>query len=178
MDARHARLLGVTTVMLTLAFPLVVGSALAATCAMTAPGTAEIGTPIAIEGSGFPASTGIDVSLAIEGGATDNFTVQSDASGAFLISLTPESADVGKTTVAAIAGTTCSAQVEYTVLGAGETIAPTAAPAAGGATAPHTDATSTRRGTVELPLTALVIGILSFVIGTGGVIATRQAKRR
>lgn len=179
MDARRARMLGVTTFLLAMALPLVVGPALAATCTLTTSGTAAIGTPIAIQGSGFPATAGIDVSLAIGGGATDSFTVQSDASGAFLINLVPEIADVGTTTVTATAGTTCSAKIEYTVLAADQTIAPTAAPeAAGGATPPHTDAALNGKETAGLPLTAWVIGILSFVIGTSGLIATRQAKRR
>lgn len=45
-----------------------------------------------------------------------NLSVQSDAQGTFKMQLTPESTDVGTTTVtAAVAGTSCSATASYTV---------------------------------------------------------------
>jgi hypothetical protein len=77
----------------------VVVSPVAAACALGAPASVDIGTLLEIDGSGFPADAIVDVSIAIEGGSADEFTVPSDANGAFTISLTPETTDTGLTTV-------------------------------------------------------------------------------
>lgn len=183
MDARRARILVVTVFSVSLLFPLLVGPAAAATCTLTAPATVAIGTPIAIVGSGFPASTSVDISLTIEGGSPDEFTAQSDANGAFQINLTPEAADAGTTTVVATAGAGCTAQIVITVgdSSAAVTPEPTEAPAGAGAEAipPRSDTAATVHArTTATPLTAWLVAVLMLVIGIGGLIATRPARSR
>ena len=145
MIAGRARILSATLLGLGLLIPLSVVPATAATCALSAPATVNVGTPLAIVGSGFPASTSIDISIGLEGATPDEFTVQSDGAGAFQISLTPEPADAGKTTVVATAGTTCSAQAVFTVTGATATPTPraTATPTPGATATPTPGATAT-----------------------------------
>ena len=98
MDTRRARTMASSTFLLGLLVSVLVSPVAAAECALSAPATVKVGTPLAINGSSFPASSTIDVALTIEGGTPDVFTVTSNAAGAFQISLTPEAADVGKTT--------------------------------------------------------------------------------
>ena len=135
MDARRARILAGSAFAAGLLAASWVAPAAAADCALTAPATVDVGAQLTIEGAGFPASSSVDITLTIEGGASDELTVQSTASGAFQISLTPEEVDAGKTTVVATAGSACSAQVVFTVLGANQTAPPTTEPegSAGGA---------------------------------------------
>lgn len=183
MDARRARILVVTVFSVSLLTPLLVVPAAAATCTLTAPATGAIGTPLAIAGSGFPASTSVDISLTIEGGSPDEFTAQSDANGAFQINLTPEAADEGTTTVVATAGAGCTAQVVFTVGDSSATVTPepTEAPAGAGAeaTPPRSDAAATVPArTTGAPLTAWVVAVVMLAFGVGGLIATRPARSR
>jgi len=177
-----------------------------ATCTLTAPATVAVGTPMTISGSGFPASTSVDISLTLEGGTADEFAVQSDTGGAFQINLTPEPQDAGKTTVVATAGTTCSAQAIFTVTTPTPTATPkptatqkptatpkpttapkptaTAAPdgsaagvTSGNATPPRTDeAPRPAERPSGVPLASWVLAGLVLVIGVGSLIATRRAR--
>ena len=183
MDTRRARTLAGSTFMLGLLVSAWVSPVAAADCALSAPATIRVGTPLTINGSGFPVSSAIDVTLTIEGGTPDRFTATSNAAGAFRISLTPEKADLGKTTVVATAGSTCGAQVIYTIVSSPPTA--TAAPRASGAaasgrpTAPRTDAAppaGDRSPGERLDAWLLAIGAL--VIGAGGLIATRPRRGR
>ena len=177
MDTRRARILAGSTFVLGLLVSVLVSPVAAATCALSAPPTVKIGTPLAIKGSGFPASSTIDVALTIEGGTPDAFTVTSDAAGAFQISLTPEAADLGKTTVVTTAGSTCSAKVTYAVISSAP-VAPVAA-ATSRPVAPHTDAVSLPgdRGPGER-LDAWSLAVVVVVIGTLGLVATRPRRSR
>lgn len=185
MDTRRARTLAGSTFMLGLLVSAWVSPVAAADCALSAPATVRVGTPLTINGSGFPVSSAIDVTLTIEGGTPDRFTATSNAAGAFRISLTPEKADLGKTTVVATAGSTCSAQVIYTIVSSSPTATATAAPRASGAaasgrpTAPRTDAAppaGDRSPGERLDAWLLAIGAL--VIGAGGLIATGPSRSR
>jgi hypothetical protein len=183
MDTRRARILVATIFSVSLAIPLLVAPAAAATCTLAAPGTVAIGTPLAIQGSGFPASSTVDVSLTVEGGSPDQFTVQSDASGAFQINLTPEAADAGKTTVVATAGAVCTAQVTFTVGASGGTATPKPTQAGAGAgaatTAPRTDAEAAVEGGTSGPApTAWQLALLMLFLGLGGLMATLPARSR
>ncbi len=183
MDTKRARTLAGSTFMLGLLVSAWVSPVAAADCALSAPATVRVGTPLAINGSGFPVSAAIDVTLTIKGGTPDQFTVTSDAAGAFRISLTPEKADLGKTTVVATAGSTCSAQVIYTIVAAAPTA--TAAPRASAATAsgrpiaPRTDAAPPAgdRSPGER-LDAWLLAVAVVVIGTCGLVATRPRRSR
>lgn len=185
MDARRARILVVAIFSVSLLTPLLVASAAAATCTLIAPARVAVGTPLAIAGSGFPASSSVDISLTLEGGLPDGFTVQSDAGGTFQISLTPEGADAGKTTIVATAGAGCTARFVFTVGGSAVAVtpAPTEAPASAAAgtdaTPPRSDASLTVPArTTAPPLTAWLVAVLILVIGVGGLIATRPARSR
>lgn len=187
MNAGRARILSATVLGLGLLIPLSVVPAAAATCALGAPATVKVGTPLAIVGSGFPASTSIDISIGLEGATPDQFSVQSDGAGAFLISLTPEPADAGKTTVVAMAGTTCSAQAVFTVTGATATPAPspeaTTRPRASGAGAtgnpPRTDAATASVGrTEDMPPIGWALALLMVLLGVSGLLITRRTVGR
>lgn len=185
MDARRPRILVVTIFSVLLATPLLVAPAAAATCTLAAPATVAIGTPLAIVGSGFPASSTVDVSLTIEGGSPDQFTAQSDANGAFQINLIPEAADAGTTTVVATAGAGCTARVVFTVGASTAAATPEPEPTEAGATAdaeapaPRTDVAATvRAGATGAPLTAWLVAVLMLAVGLGGLIATRPARSR
>ncbi len=191
MDVRRIPMVGASLVVSGLLALLAAGPAGAASgCTLTAPATVRVGDPLNVAGKGFPASSDIDVALVVEGGSPDQFTVQSNATGDFQISLTPEEADAGKTTITANAGKVCSATVTLTVLGANDAApTPTAAPAgsAGGAagsrgTAPRTDTASGPSGPSGssgggLPI-MWVLAALSLAIGAVGLIATRPARSR
>lgn len=145
--------------------------AAAANCVLNAPGTVEVGAPLAIIGTGFPASSSIDIELAVEGGTADQFSVQSDAAGGFQFSLTPAAADVGKTKVVATAGSACSVQVISTVLGPNDT---PSAPSA-----PRSDAAAPRgEGPAGPPLNAGLLAVLVMLLGMTGLIATRPTRSR
>lgn len=180
MDARRVRILVGSICSAGMLMSLLVTPA-AAACALSAPDSVDIGSPLNIQGSGFPASTTVDVSITIEGGSPDEFTVQSDASGGFAIGLTPEAADTGITTVVASAGADCTAQ---TVIAVGvdvvaETPEPTAEAEGVGAAPPRSDGEDLGQdrapGASTLPW---LMGGLMFLLGIGGVYATRPARKR
>jgi hypothetical protein len=159
------------------------GPAVAADCTLSAPAYVNVGTPLTIVGSGFPASTGVDIAFSIAGGASDAFTVQSDASGTLQIALTPEDIDIGVTTVQATAGTACTAQVTYTVLAAGVTPPPSAEPedsSGTGAvsTAPRTDAEPAVGGDRWSSSASWVLALALVALGSIGLFLTRTTRRR
>jgi hypothetical protein len=141
----------------------------AAGCTLTAPPTVVNGTPIAlVAGSGFPASTDVDLAFTIEGGPSGKVQVQTDPDGAFQINLTQ--ATRGTMTVVATAGAACKATV---------VVKANAAAVAGASSGPRTDATATvpSAGAVASP-TAWLVAVLLVVLGLGGLIATRPTARR
>jgi hypothetical protein len=193
MNAVRTRIVPVAVLWLALLMPLSASPANAAgNCALSAPATVKVGDPLDINGSGFPATTSVDVVFKLEGSQGDAFSVESDASGGFQISLTPEESDAGVTTVTATAGSTCAATVTFTVRG---TTAPaptatataTAAPGSSGSAgasaqprgAPRTDTLSVTAGSSGGPSSIpWLLGVLSIVIGLGGLLATRPARSR
>lgn len=182
MVTRRTRILAGTTLLLAVLAVTGAPTVAAADCALSAPEYVNVGTELAIEGSGFPASTSIDVDLAIEGGASDAFSVQSDANGSLQIALVPEDIDIGVTTVQATAGSTCTASVTYTVLAAGATPppAPTEEPGSATAsepTAPRTDMGSGMGGggSAGLPW---ILGLTLVGAGSAGLYLTRSPRRR
>lgn len=183
MDASRGRILLASALGVGLLVTAWVVPVAAADCALSAPATGRVGTILAINGSGFPASSSVDIELTVEGGSADEFSVQSDSSGAFEITLTPEPIDEGKTTVVATAGSTCTAQVQFTVLGENEP-APTAEPGEAGAAAsaaseaPRTDAAPSDRGEAAAGQGAWLAGAILLVLGVVGLLATRPARGR
>jgi hypothetical protein len=138
-----------------------------------------------IAGSGFPASTGVDIEITLDGSAFDSFSVQSDPDGAFDLLLTPEVADIGVWSVDASSGSDCSAEAVIQVLDANQTPAPaaTASPegAAAGAGAeppPRTDAALSSGGTdtTGVPPILWAFGLLVFMAGVGGSLVTRPKR--
>lgn len=165
---------------------MVAAPAAAADCVLSAPTTVDIGSDLAIEGSGFPANAAVDVSISIEGGASDDLAVQSNASGAFTINLTPESADEGVTTVVATSGADCRAEV---VIGVGvpapasQTGGEAAGEAAGeaggaGAGAPRTDGVSGGPTNGGRPLVLWLVAGALIGLGIGGRYASRPSRSR
>jgi hypothetical protein len=155
----------------------------AAECALSAPAIARVGTTLTILGSGFPPSANVDIEWTVDGGNADEFSLQSNSSGSFEIALTPEPIDEGDTTVIATAGSACTAQVQFTVLGENEP-APTAEPeeAGAGATAapepPTTDAAAPSPGASSAGFDAWLVGTIIFLIGVVGLLTTRPARGR
>jgi hypothetical protein len=143
----------------------------------------NVGTQVTIEGAGFPASASVDISLEIQGGTSDEFTVQSDAAGALQLAFTPEDLDIGVTTVQATAGSACSAEVTYTVLPAGATPPPaTPEPEDSSGTgaqpgAPPTDVEA--RMTIVGAPAVVSWGLAFALVATGclGLLLTRPARR-
>ena len=158
---------------------LTVGPAGAATCTLTAPASVAIGDALTVEGSGFPASTAIDVTITVADASPDTFTTQSDAAGTFAVVLTTEPSDKGQTTVAATAGPGCSDQV---VISVGEPADVTPQPSRDGAVAassgaPPTDAVSMLTGAVSQG-NAAWLGLVLLSLGIGGLILTKPARSR
>lgn len=201
MDARRVGFASATVIASLFALLLAAPVAVAADgCTLTAPATVKVGTPLSINGSGFPVSSSVDISLTLAGGTPDEFAVQSDAGGAFVISLTPEPEDVGSTTVVAKAGTVCTAQVTFTVTGAAPTPAPTPTPAPssgteataapggdvggatggnGEATPPRSDTTVTAAGPSAGPSPTLwALALIILAIGVGGLVVTGRSRSR
>jgi hypothetical protein len=190
MDARRIRnSMAAIVVFALIAVAATTPAAAADGCSIVAPYALRVGDPLSIVGAGFPASTTIDVSMTLADGSTDSFTVDSNATGGFQISLTPENADIGTTTIVASAGTTCSATAAYTVVGASATLPPEPAATAGsdqptggsgdGATAPRTEmAGMSLTGRDSNWQTAWGVSFISLLIGLGGLIATRPARNR
>jgi hypothetical protein len=184
MTAGRPRLVLAASLALVWLLPLSAAPVAAATCTLSAPATVQVGDSLAIVGSGFPASSSVDISISLDGASPDEFAVQSDGAGAFQISLTPESADIGSTTVVATAGATCSARAVYVVSG---TATPTPAPAAstppksssGGAGGPpRTDTVGADASPQpDVPVGGLSLAILVVVLGLLGLLATRRAVR-
>jgi hypothetical protein len=164
------------------------GQVLAAgSCALSAPATVRVGDQVVIRGTGFPAATAVAVTLTVAGGPPDAFSVQSDPTGGLAITLTPEPADVGATTVTARAPSACSATTTFTVIGeAGAAPTPAATPAASLAapstapsTAPRTDAVAAaarRPGTGDS--SAWLLAFICLAIGLGSLAFGRQRQAR
>ncbi len=163
MDVKRIRFVAGPAVAVGLLVSLWVTPAAAAECVLTAPVTVKVGTPLAIDGTGFPASSIVAIELTVEGGKVDRFSVQSDAAGGFQISVTPGAADTGRTTVVASAGPGCSAQVVATVLGPNDTPPRTDAGAMPGA-----GPAETAQNTWRLAVAALLIGMIG-LIATGPI---------
>jgi hypothetical protein len=183
MDPRRARILGGSAILAGLLAATWAGPVGAADCTLTAPPYVNVGTPLTIDGAGFPASSAVAIAITLDGAESDAFSVQSDAAGALEIALTPEAIDIGATVVTATAGSTCSAQVAYTVLGAGATPppAPTEEPGttAGGATAPRTDAASVGGSGAGSPGGGpWVLAVLLVVLGAAGRFVTGPGRQR
>ncbi len=187
MDARRARILAGSALLITLLAATWAGPAAAADCTLSAPAYVNVGTPLTIDGSGFPASTSVDISFSIAGGASDAFTVQSNASGALQIALTPEDLDIGVTTVKATAGSACFAQVTYTVLAAGQTPPPpppaSAEPEPSSGTgaepvAPRTDAETALGAGDRSSAAPWVLALALLAFGSTGLFLTRSTGRR
>lgn len=188
MHATRARI-GIGSIVLVglLAAPWA-GAVAAAGCSLSAPVYVNVGSALTIEGTGFPGSADVDIALSIQGGGSDEFSVQSDAAGALLIALTPEVIDIGVTTATATAGSTCTAQVTYTVLAAGASPPPAppepteqvdtenegtgAAPAA-----PSTDAAD-RKGVGGTSSWGLVLGFVLIALGGAGLALPKSPRRR
>lgn len=183
MDARRARVLAGSTFLISLLAVSAAGQAAAAGCALSAPAYVNVGSPLTIEGSGFPASATVDIAFSLDGSPSDAFTVQSTGTGALEIALTPEVVDIGLTTVVATAGSTCSATATYTVLAAGQTPAASPEPPASSAPqvqprAPHTDAigmVESREMPDSMPV-ILALGLV--VVGLTGLLLARSPRRR
>lgn len=183
MDVRRHRILAGSALLMTLLAATWAGPAAAADCTLRAPAYVNVGTPITIEGSGFPAASNVDIGFSIEGGASDAFTIQSDASGTIQIALTPEATDVGGTTVQATAGSACTAQVTYTVLAAGETPPPPASAEPEGTsgtgaepTAPRTDTESGIGGDDWSSAAPWVLALALVVVGGTGLFLTKPVR--
>jgi hypothetical protein len=152
----------------------------AAACALSGPASVDIGSALTITGSGFPATTTVDVSMTVDGGSPDEFTVESDGVGGFAINLTPEAADAGLTTVVATAGAGCTAQV---IIGVGVpapavTAQPTSdAEAADAPPRTDADAITTSSAPASHPAAWLLAAIM-ILLGLGGLFATRPARNR
>lgn len=186
MMGRRTRQISTLTVAGGLLALVVTAPAAAADCVLSAPSTVDIGSDLAIEGSGFPANAAVDVSISIEGGPTDDLAVQSNASGAFTINLTPESADEGVTTVVATSGPDCRAEVVIGVgvpapaAASGGEAAGESAPDAGGteAGAPRTDGVSGAPTSGERPLVLWLLAGALIGLGIGGRYASRPSRSR
>jgi hypothetical protein len=183
MVGRRARTMVAAICALAILASIQVASVAAATCLLSAPETVAIGAQLSIMGSGFPASTTVDVSLSVEGGPQDQFTAQSDTTGAFEIRLTPEAVDAGITTVVATAGADCAAQVVIAVGVAPVQNTPeptgTEAGAEAGAEAapPRTDAAVDSGRTPATSSNVWSAAWLLLLIGIAGLVGTRRAPR-
>ena len=185
MIAGRARMVYASILGLALLLPTSAVPAAAATCALSAPATVKVGTPLDIIGSGFPVSSAVDVSIGLEGATPDDLSVQSDGAGAFTISLVPEPADAGTTTVVATAGTSCSARAVINVVGTAATptpgtspSSPPAGPAASGAAPPTDTAPAAAAQTADSAATGWALALVILLIGAGGVFTTRRTRHR
>jgi hypothetical protein len=155
----------------------------AAECRLSAPATSTVGTILTVNGSGFPAVSSVEIVLTTKGQAPQDFSVQTDSSGNLAFSLTPEAADLGETTVVATAGSTCSVQVQITILAKGQA-APTATAKAAratpdhAATVPSTDAASNDLNIIGSGGSAWLAGGFLLLLGVIGLLATRPARGR
>jgi hypothetical protein len=112
----------------------------------------------------------------MEGGSPDEFSVQTDASGSFQLSLTPEASDTGVTNVVATSGSDCTAHAVIAIGVEAVTEAPTGDGGAAEAP-PRTDTGPTvphpAHGAPSMP--SLLAGAL-FLIGIVGVYITRPLR--
>jgi hypothetical protein len=178
MDARRARNLAGAMGFIGLVAATAAGPAAAADCALSAPAYVNVGTPLTIEGSGFPPSTSVDIAFSLDGSPSDSFTVQSTAAGALEIALTPEDADIGVTTIEASAGSTCTASATYSVLAAGQTPGPSSEPATSAAPgAPRTDTADVVGPTGWSISAAVLLALALLVAGATGLLLTRAPER-
>jgi hypothetical protein len=182
MDARRARILAGSALLGLLASASAAPAA-AADCTLSSPTYVNVGTQITIDGTGFPASTDVDISISLDGSPTDAFTLLSDTGGSLEIALTPEDIDIGVTTIQATAGTACTASVTYSVLAAGATPPPAPAeePDAGPgnvATAPGTDKASGVGGDSGSPGPSFALALALVAAGSAGLFLTRSPRRR
>jgi hypothetical protein len=153
----------------------------AATCTLTAPASAAIGSRLTVSAAGFPASAPVEVSITIEGKTPDTFTTQSDASGAFEINLMPEASDRGQTTVAATAGAGCAAEVVIAVGTAPLTPTPEASDAGvagAGAEPPRTDGASPSADATPMTGVGVWLAFILLAAGIGGLLLTRPVRSR
>jgi hypothetical protein len=194
VDASRARMILGSAVAVGLLGTILVAPVAAAECALTAPAFGRVGSVLAVNGTGFPASATIDIALTVEGGNPDEFSVQSDPSGEFEITLTPEAIDEGETTVTASAGSTCTAQVTFDILGENEpapttepTVGPTSEPtgeaagaaASSGPDAPRTDVVLGSDANAERdPGAWLGGGLVLIMLGVVGLVASRPVGGR
>jgi hypothetical protein len=182
MDARRARVLAGSAILMSLLAATSAGPAAAADCALSAPAYVNVGSPLTIEGTGFPASTSVDISFSIDGSASDAFSVQSSPAGVLEIALTPEDADIGVTTVKAKAGSACTASATYAVLAAGQT--PAASPKAAASSSPRTGPKAPRTDAEDAVVptgwsggTPLGLALALVAVGAAGLWLTRSARR-
>ena len=128
MNARRIRtLVGSAFILSFLGFP-VAAPVGAAGCTLTAPATVEVGDTLAVEGTGFPPNAIVAFTVTATGEPPNQSNVQADGSGRLQVYL--EADTVGLVTVAAAAGSSCSAQVTFTTTGAAPTATPTPTPTA------------------------------------------------
>jgi hypothetical protein len=152
----------------------------AATCALSAPSAVNVGAALNVNGTGFPASAAVDIEMTLDAAAFDSFTVQSDSSGAVLISLTPEAADEGELAITATSGSSCSTQVVVDVLPAGAALP---APEATGETAgesggaPRTDSKLVRPGDNVSVVPISLAGWVFIAFGVVGLLATAPRRQ-
>jgi hypothetical protein len=188
MNARRIPIVSAALLALGLAGSVVGVVGAAGSCALSAPPSVRVGEPLKIDGTGFPTNTTVDVTLSVQGGGSDAFSVKSNASGAIQISLTPEAAYVGVTPVKATAGSICSATVTLTVLAAnGGAPAPAASAATGAAAeatprssrAPRTDTMPANGATpARWPPNAWVLALACIGLGLGSLLVARPTQRR
>ena len=166
---------------------IAVTPAAAATCTLTAPASVAIGSLLTVDGSGFPASAAVDVSITIDNGTPDEFTAQTDAAGAFQLNLTPDATDQGQTTIAASSGAACSAQVvvavgstagESTPQPSEETGAAAGAGTGAGAPPPRTDSVLTAVPGSQLAGNTIWLSIILLATGIAGLVFTRPMRAR
>jgi hypothetical protein len=158
--------------------------AAAGTCSLSAPSSVRVGELLEVEGFGFPASSSVAITFTVGGKQTDSLTLQANSDGGLHLSFTPEAADAGATTIAARAGSACSASVVVSILGPNDTAPPVASPAGGtdaarGSTpsrAPTTDAVAGDPARPETPL-ALPLAFLLLAIGLAGRLIARPRRR-
>jgi hypothetical protein len=182
MDAKRARILAGSALVMSLLMATWAAPAAAADCTLSAPAYVNVGTPLTIEGSGFAASTSVDIAFSLDGTASDAFTVQSTADGALQIALTPEDIDIGVTTVHATAGTACTAQVTYTVLAAGATPPPSPEPgdSSGTGATPTPPRTDTEAPVGHDGVSGAALWLLALALvaaGSTGLFWTRSTRR-
>lgn len=183
MDTKTAGTRLGATFLVCIALQLSVVPAAAATCTLAAPPRVDIGTPLSIVGSGFPANSIVDISFTADGVPTDDFPQQSDANGSFQINLTPEAEDMGTIAVVATAGANCTARAVIDVSDPSATATPPGADPGAGAGAGGQPPRTDTAGGVTPSLSgaspfAFALAVFILAVGCAGLIATRPVRRR